>query len=339
MDNNFKDISGQRFGMLTVTSEYEARRDKNGKSYIYWKCICDCGREIWTRGTTLRYGTVKSCNHHNKCNLKHGMVNSRLYRIYYDMKQRCLNPKNTAYEYYGGRGITICDEWLGENGFINFSKWALSNGYDDELTIDRINTNGNYGPDNCRWADIHTQMMNRRNSLFIEHNGKSEAIMDIAQRHSLSTTTVKRRIDKGWDEKDIVLETPKERKVYYEGKYYSLKELAQKTGISYNTLQSRYNKNFTDEEMVRPLLASLKKAVRQFTLEGRFVSEYESAADASRITGIRKSGIIMCCNHQRKTCGGFKWEHANEKNIKRKERCLRRKTNGGWKNDIEEVDI
>lgn len=111
MNNNFVDISGQRFGMLTVTTEHEIRRGSNGKTHTYWKCICDCGREIWARGTELRYGKPRSCNHHRKP-YKHGMVNSRIYTIYNDMKQRCYNPNSKSFKNYGGRGITICDEWL-----------------------------------------------------------------------------------------------------------------------------------------------------------------------------------------------------------------------------------
>ena len=183
MNKNFVDISDQRFGMLKVTSEHESRRGSNGKTYMYWKCICDCGREIWARGTALRYETVRSCNHHGRCS-KHGMTNNRLYNIYYDMKQRCYNHKNTNYKYYGGRGISICDEWLGEDGFINFSNWALENGYTDDLTIDRIDTDGNYSPSNCRWADSYTQIKNRRNSKFVNDNGKNKYLSEAASSPS-----------------------------------------------------------------------------------------------------------------------------------------------------------
>lgn len=137
-------------------------------------------------------------------------------------------------------------------------------------------------------------------------------------------------MNNGWDEENIYDSLPQSRLVTYQGKEYTLKELAKVTGIPYNTLQTRYTLNFSDEEIVKPQLESLKKPVCQYTLEGNFVAEFDSATQASKTTGIRKSGIIMCCNHQRKTCGGFKWEHKENRNKDRPERCLRRKENGGW---------
>lgn len=327
--SNFIDISGQRFGMLTVTSEHESRRGQNGKTLMYWKCICDCGREIWTRGTALRYGTVKSCNHHERWS-KHRMTNSRLYTIYNDMKQRCNNPNNKAYAYYGGRGIRICDDWLGKDGFSRFSKWALENGYSDKLTIDRIDVNGNYEPSNCRWADDYTQKKNRRNSIYVKDGVKEKYLLEAANDHNIEYSVIKGRLDSGWNESDLYDSKPLSRKVAYQGEKLDLKELSKKTGIPYNTLQSRFNNNFTDEEMVKPSKSTLKKPVCQYSLDGQLIAEFDSATDASKETGIRLSGIIMCCNHQRNKCGGYRWEHQNVNAKKREERCLRRKENGGW---------
>lgn len=150
------DLTGQKFGRLTVIERHDAKR---------WKCICDCGNTTYSDGYQLRKGIAKSCGcyHKETCGVphrKHGFAGSRLYRIYYKMKERCYKPSNDNYKYYGARGITICDEWL--NDFKTFADWSVSHGYQDNLTIDRINPNGNYEPSNCRWITIQEQQRNRR---------------------------------------------------------------------------------------------------------------------------------------------------------------------------------
>lgn len=155
-----KDYTGQTFEKLTAVS---FAYTKNGKTY--WNTLCECGNHKVYRIDQLVSGDVKSCGcYPQKRRFKHKMYNSRLAQIYYDMKQRCLNPNNNSYMNYGGRGISIYNEWLGEKGSINFINWALTHGYKENLTIDRINDNGNYCPGNCRWADKNTQSANRRNS-------------------------------------------------------------------------------------------------------------------------------------------------------------------------------
>ena len=128
----------------------------------------------------------------------HGLSNTRLYRIWYGMKQRCYNPKNTRYKNYGGRNITVCDEW--ENDFISFYNWAIYNGYNDNLTIDRIDVNGNYKPDNCRFIDQKTQQRNRSNNHLITYNGKTHCINEWAEILGFSKYVIQNRIlrDK-WD--------------------------------------------------------------------------------------------------------------------------------------------
>lgn len=162
---NFIDLSGRRYGYLTVIERVTDKVYKSGRKKPRYLCRCDCGNIVSVVGESLRNGTTKSCGCHRadplvRYSTKHGKRYERLYSIYCDMKKRCYNKRCNGYKYYGGKGITICEEWL-EN-FNSFYKWAIENGYDEELTIDRIDSSGNYEPVNCRWI-TRSENISRRN--------------------------------------------------------------------------------------------------------------------------------------------------------------------------------
>ena len=188
---------GNRYGKLTVCGHSSGKYDKYG--HYLWKCVCDCGNVCFVKGAQLRNGNTKSCGClHSEAlserNEKHGLAGSRLYKIYKGMKRRCKSKSCCDYKDYGGRGIKLCAEWDGEHGGEKFVKWSLENGYNDNLSIDRIDVNGDYSPNNCRWANMKTQANNKRSNHVLEYNGERHTLTEWSEITGLSVGTIGARL-------------------------------------------------------------------------------------------------------------------------------------------------
>lgn len=201
--NNFIDMTGKRVGHLTVIAR-DFDRIINGERVVYWKCLCDCGFMTSAQGKELRNGHRSSCG----CGInsrKHGMYKTRIYRIYRGMISRCTNENIDCYARYGGRGITVCEDWIDkDNGFTNFYKWAMDNGYDDTLSIDRRDNDDGYYPSNCRWVDMKTQANNRRSNVKITYHGITKTATEWAEELGVHSETLLARHNKGWSDEDII---------------------------------------------------------------------------------------------------------------------------------------
>lgn len=190
------DITGQKFGKLTAIKIDKVKRNGHTTS-TYWLCECECGNFTSVEASRLKTGYTKSCGCLRKKRGNDSIESKRLYRIWIGMKSRCYNPNANTYEDYGGRGITICDEW--KDDFQLFYDWSIKNGYANTLTIDRIDTNLGYSPDNCRWVTMKEQSNNTRKNLEIEYNGETHTFSEWMDILKLNSSTIYTRIHLlGW---------------------------------------------------------------------------------------------------------------------------------------------
>ena len=169
------DLTNQTFGRLTVVRRHQGTKSKPGK----WECKCVCGNTTFVTSYKLTSGHTKSCGclhreRTSETHKTHGLRHTKLYNTWRNIKDRCYNPNNQDYHTYGGRGITVCDEWL--HDFKAFYDWAITHGYTDGLTIDRKNNDLGYSSDNCRWATNAVQSLNKRNTVLITLFGKTKPL-------------------------------------------------------------------------------------------------------------------------------------------------------------------
>lgn len=203
------DMTEQRIGRWMVLKRAGNNKHKNA----LWLCRCECGHERVVRSNDLRRGKSQGCA---SCgSTTHGGKGTRLYSVWQEMRYRCINKNHHAYKYYGGRGIVVCREW---NTFETFRDWALANGYGKGLSIDRINNNGNYGPDNCRWATRKQQHRNKRSNRYITINGVTKLLCEWAEIAGISRQALRWRHKNGW-RGEYLLVPPYQRSELYSSIY------------------------------------------------------------------------------------------------------------------------
>lgn len=184
---------GKKFGKLCVLSELDERAKGGGKQY---RCKCECGNITIVRSDHLKNGHTTSCGCNKIMITSHRKSNTRMFKIWDKIKQRCYNHNDISYKNYGKRGIKMCDEW--RNDFMKFYNWSITHCYNDNLSIDRIDVNGNYEPNNCRWVDNETQQNNKRNTVYITYNGKTQSVSQWCRELKLNLSTVYYRAKRGY---------------------------------------------------------------------------------------------------------------------------------------------
>lgn len=203
-----KDLTGQQFDRLYVKRRSE-QRSKEGR--VMWVCSCSCGNIVLVDTKSLTTRNTKSCGCyskevHSRILTKHGASRSKLYFVWNDMKSRCTDVNAVPYRDYGGRGIIVCNEWM--TSFESFQQWALSNGYRQGLTLDRIDVNKGYNPENCRWVTMKVQCNNKRNNRFISYNNETRTISEWSEIAGINKAVIRYRLNSGWDVKDALTIKP-----------------------------------------------------------------------------------------------------------------------------------
>lgn len=215
MGRRATDLTNMDFGMLHVVRRAPNHITPNGSKKVVWECICNnCGKtgvmmysEHLLKQGMVSCGCMKS-KRMSETMTTHGKAHTRLYNIWCAIKRRCYNPSDVRYDSYGGRGITVCDEW--KDSYENFQEWALSNGYDEnaprgQCTIERKNVDEGYSPENCVWATMKEQMNNMRINHIVTIDGVSRTISQWADVVGINKSLIYGRISKGWSEYDAVM--------------------------------------------------------------------------------------------------------------------------------------
>lgn len=265
-----KNVIGDIVRGLKIDRIVKTKKRQNDEFYCH--CV-KCNKEIVVK----RY-MLENHNADNICfccskSIRHGMSYTRIYRIYSSIKERTvLNTGNIDYiRDYIDRGITLCEEWQGKNGFVNFYNWSMENGYSDNLSIDRIDNDKGYSPNNCRWTNQHVQNCNRRNTIKATIKGETKAISDWCLEYKIDYNVVYERIRKGWTPEKAIT-TP---------------------------FNPKYSHKITEIESKKPVI--------QYTKDDKFVKKWDSIYQASDELKIARINIIKCCKGKTKSSKGYLW--------------------------------
>ena len=242
------DLTGKRFFRLLVIS-YSHRNNSNK---TVWNCVCDCGKEKQVAYSSLTRGDIKSCGCYQKERMiTHGLSNTPLHKLHTGILTRCYNPNSKLYKNYGGRGIMMCDEW--RYNLQAFVEWAKTSGYKKGLSIDRIDNEKGYSPDNCRWSTVVEQNNNRRSNHFFTMNGETKTITQWARVYGINKDRVFCRIDIGWDiEKAII--TPIDPLVKYVATFdnitLTVAKWCKKLNVNYDMVKNRIKMGWSPEKAI-----------------------------------------------------------------------------------------
>lgn len=265
MKKEIKDLTGLKFGNLNIVENYGKI-----KGSTYWKCLCDCGNVKIINHYNLLKGKSTSCGclkgqKISKKQTTHNKTNTKIYKLWMGIKSRCNNINNPKYKSYGGRGIKVCDEW--QNDFMSFYNWTLANGYDEnakygECTIERINVNGNYEPNNCTFKNLKEQANNKTTNVFVEYNGETHTLKQWSEIFNLKYKSMVNRYHLYLDGKTEFIKTlddvfsnadfrkAKEIKLTYNNKTLTISEWSKLLNINKTTIWSRYKKGFCVEDIL-----------------------------------------------------------------------------------------
>lgn len=250
-----EDLTGQKFGMLTVIG-----RAPNKSNNVRWNCICDCGNETIQSTSHLTSGHTKSCGcfrvrYARESHTIHGcgFDDNRLYRIWKHMKERCSNPNVKCYKRYGGKGVKVCDEWL--HDFKAFYDWAMANGYSEDLTLDRIDYNGSYSPENCRWATYKQQANNTSRNLVYEYDGRVMTLSQWSEYTGINYMTLMGRIKRGLPLEDVFNPHIRTRedmrpRITIDGIEHTVDEWSEISGVPVKTIMGRINHRWEPKRAV-----------------------------------------------------------------------------------------
>lgn len=204
-------LIGKKYNKLKIMEFAYFKKDSRGSNRKYWKCLCDCGNYCVVEQNHIKGGVTKSCGclrFGRITYFKHGENLTRLHRTWVQMRRRCREKKYDQYNRYAKRGTKVCDEW---QEYIPFRDWALANGYDDTLSIDRIDNDGDYTPENCRWADIKTQANNRSSNHLLTYKGVTKTTSQWAESSGLLLETLLERLKRGWSVEDAIFKPVKNK--------------------------------------------------------------------------------------------------------------------------------
>lgn len=297
---DYLEYVGKKINRLTILDFGPDKIRKDGSKRRTYECLCECGNKIVAEAYNVITGVTKSCGCLSKeriremgqSNIKHGGISKhapyeyyRLYKRWELMKSRCNNPNNRQYNNYGGRGIGVCDEW--NNSFDNFKNWALQNGYSIDLTLDRIDVNGDYEPNNCRWTDMKTQSNNKRNNVHLIIDGEDHTVSEWAEISNRSARSIFYRIYKGnfTDKEAVFPELSSRKEITFNNQTHSIAEWSKITGITASAIRNRLKSGWG----VKAILTTPMASYRTITVNGEEHGIYEWA----KLLGVTPRTIYL----------------------------------------------